>query len=300
MLRLPLALGATAAVLAAGFVAPAPASAEATVGACYSYKVGTLGDLSSAAPAVACTAKHTAETYYVRTLPEAFGTPSKASLAKRLSAAEPCSVKAMNSYLGMPDRKLPSRFLSVALFPTDDEWAAGQRWMRCDAVLQGGTSLVTLTQPAAALVASAPAEQFDFCTPGTPNAKKTAAFPCNKPKSNWIKVLDRDLGKPGSAFPGSRSVENRTRSLCRAQGKTWNGKEKYPGWWAIWPTAVGWRKGQRSAQCFVPYKQYQAELAQRAPQPTPTPAADPALTADPAMGDANDLSFTGNDLAEPA
>jgi hypothetical protein len=267
MLRLPVVLGTATVVVLTGLVAPASASAEPAVGACYSYPKSTLEDVSSTAEPVACTAKHTAETYYVRTVPESFGLPSKASAAKRLSASEPCTVAAMNSYLGMADRKLPSRFQTAVLFPTDAQWKAGERWMRCDVVLQGGTSLVTLTKPAAEVVAAAPAEQFDFCTPGTPNAKNTSAFPCNKPRINWIKVLDRDLGQPGSTFPGTSSVENRTRALCKTQGKTWNGKEKYPGWWAIWPTAVGWRKGQRSAQCFVPYSQYQQELTARNPTP---------------------------------
>ena len=268
------AVSALAGLVVAGRVTPPATAAEPTVGSCYSYSKGTLDDVSSTAGPVACTAKHTAETYYVRTLPDSFGIPAKASTAARLSAAEPCTTKAMNAYLGIPDRRLPSRFQTAVLFPTKAEWEAGERWMRCDVVLQGGTALVNLTKPAAEFVAGAPGEQFDFCTPGTPNAKNTSAFPCNKPKANWIKVLDRELGRAGSTFPGTRSVENRTRSLCKAQGKMWNGKEKFPGWWAIWPTSKGWREGLRSAQCFVPYLQYQGELAQRSPASAPdqTPA----------------------------
>ena len=278
MLRAIVITGVTAGVVLTGLTAPA--QAEPVQSACYDYDKATLSKVSTNAPAVDCTAKHTAETYYVRALPDSFGLPSKASAAKRLSASEPCTTKAMNSYLGIPNRKLPSRFLTAVLFPTDAQWSAGERWMRCDVVLQGGTSLVTLTKPAADVVAAAPSEQFDFCTPGTPNARNTSAFPCNKPKKNWIKVLDKDLGAPGSKFPGTRNVEKRTRALCRAQGKEWSGKTKYPGWWAIWPTSKGWREGRRSAQCFVPYLQYQEELAQRAPAPAASqpPADQPPAT----------------------
>lgn len=265
-----MATGAT--VLAALIAPPSVAAAEPVVGACYDYSRSALETVSSTAAPIPCTAKHTAETYLVRTLPDSFGPPSKASTASRLSAAEACSVSAMNTHVGWTDRRLPSRFLTAVLFPTNEQWKAGERWMRCDVVLQGGTALVTVTKPMAEVVAAAPAEQFDFCTPGTPNAKNTSAFPCTKPKVNWIKVLDKDLGSPGTAFPGTRTVENRTKALCRAQGKQWNGKEKYPGWWAIWPTAKGWKEGRRSAQCFVPYSQYQAELAGRAPAPAPTSA----------------------------
>lgn len=275
MLRSTVTAAAAAATVLTALVAPPMAgAAEPVVGTCYDYPKSTLGKVSSSATPVPCTAKHTAETYDARTLPDSFGLPSKASTAARLSAAEACSVAAMNAHVGLTDRRLPSRFLTAVLFPTNEQWKAGERWMRCDVVLQGGTSLVTVTKPMAEVVAAAPAEQFDFCTPGTPNAKNTSAFPCTKPKVNWIKVLDKDLGSPGTAFPGTRTVENRTKALCRAQGKQWNGKEKYPGWWAIWPTAKGWREGRRSAECFVPYTQYQAELAARAPAPTPTPSAE--------------------------
>lgn len=274
-------LSAVALTALAGAVAPV-AEAAATVGACYAYKAAVLKEVSSDAPMVDCTALHTAETYYVGTLPNSFGLPSDASPASILAAGKPCTVAAMNAYLGMPDRVLPSRFRPVVLFPTDQQWAAGERWMRCDVVLQGGLSLKAFTGTAAEFVAKAPQTQFDFCTPAEPNARATSAYPCLNPKKNWIKVLDQDLGGPGSKFPGTSTVERKTRNLCEKQGKKWNGKEKYPGWWAIWPTSVGWNQGKRSAQCFVPYKQYLAELAQRNPvTPTPVPEPTPAPTIDP-------------------
>jgi hypothetical protein len=281
-LRAGLTLAAVTAVLLGGLVSPTPATADPLKGACYAYKAATLKEVSSPAPVVDCSAQHTAETYYVGTMPDSFGTPSASSLAKRLSAGRPCTVAAMNSYLGIPDRALPSRFLTVVLFPTDDQWAAGERWVRCDVVLQGGLQLKAFTGTAAALVASTPADRFDFCTPSEPNARATAAYPCLNPKKNWIKVLDKELGGPGSSFPGTTTVERKTRNLCEKQGKKWNGGEKYAGWWAIWPTSIGWKQGKRSAQCFVPYKQYLKEITPKpVPTPAPTPTPEPTATVDP-------------------
>jgi hypothetical protein len=275
------AVAVPVALLLGGLVSPAPAQAATEVGQCYAYKAAVLKEVSSTAPVVDCSAQHTAETFFVRTLTDAFGLPSEASQKARLAASGPCTVPAVNAYLGMPDRQLPSRFRSVALFPTDAQWAAGERWMRCDVVLQGGLQLKSFAGTAAALVAATPQIQFNFCTPGEPNARATAAYPCLNPKKNWIKVLDQDLGGPGSAFPGTASVESKTRKLCAKQGKKWNGGEKYPGWWAIWPTSVGWKQGKRSAQCFVPYKQYLKEVASSTPKPTPTPAPEPTPTPTP-------------------
>lgn len=269
------------AVVLGGLIAPAPASAAPVLGACYSYKAAVLTETSTPAPAVDCNVPHTAETYYVGTVPASFGLPSKASKARILSAGRPCTVRAMNSYLGLQDRELPSRFRTVVLFPTDDQWAAGDRWVRCDVVLQGGLELKAFAGTAAALVAATPADQFNFCTPQEPNARATAAYPCLSPKKNWIKVLDQELGGPGSSFPGTSTVERKTRALCAKQGKKWDGKEKYPGWWAIWPTQAGWKEGKRSAQCFVPFKQYLKEVASTAPAPTPVPEPTPIPTIDP-------------------
>lgn len=270
-------------VLLAGLVAPAPAAAAPQVGACYDYKAAVLDEVSTPASAVDCNELHTAETYYVGRVGDSFGLPSQASLARILAAGQPCTVKAMNTYLGVPDRVLPSRFQTAVLFPTDEQWAAGERWVRCDVVLQGGLQLRPFRGTAAALVASAPPEQFDFCTPGEPNARATAAFPCRNPKKNWIKVLDRELGGPGTSFPGSSTVERKTRAICERQGKVWDGKVEFPGWWGIWPTQVGWKEGTRTAQCFVPYQQYLNELKSRRPKPTPAPTPAPEPTPQPTV-----------------
>ncbi len=275
-----------AALVLGGLVAPQAASAAPAVGGCYDYTAKSVGKVSSAAPLIGCESPHTAETFYAGTITDAFGLPSTSKQAMRLSAGRTCTQQVMNSYLGMPDRALPSRFLPVVLFPTDAQWTAGERWVRCDVVLLGGTHLKSFTGTAAALVTATPQAQFDFCTPAEPNAKATSAYPCLNPRKNWIMVLDKDLGGPGSKFPGTSTVEKRTRALCAKQGKKWSGKEKYPGWWAIWPTSVGWKQGRRSAQCFVPYKQYLKQVAINtpmppAPTPTPTPAPEPTPTATP-------------------
>jgi hypothetical protein len=275
------ALAATAAVVIAGLIAPAVAAADPLVGLCFDYPAKTVHATSSAAPAIDCGAQHTSETYYVRTLPDAFGLPSKASLGAKLSAGKPCTVAAMNAYLGLSDRSLPTRFLSVPLFPTDAQWQAGERWMRCDAVLQAGLDLKKIQGPMPAFVTATPREIFNFCTPREPNAIKTSAYPCTDPKHNWIKVLDKELGGAGSKFPGTASVEKSTRRLCEKMGKKYDGKVPYPGWWAIWPTSAGWKEGRRSAQCFVPYGQYLKELAQNAPRPTPTPTPAPTASTEP-------------------
>lgn len=111
--------------------------------------------------------------------------------------------------------------------------------------------------------------------PRNPECEEHRSVPLHEAEGQLDQGARQGPRQARLGVPRGRNVEDRTRALCRVQGKQWNGKEKYPGWWAIWPTAVGWRKGQRSAQCFVPYSQYAQELADRAPAAEPTPSATP-------------------------
>lgn len=269
-----LTLIASLSLLTAGIIS-APASQAATVGDCYYYPGST--SISSDAPAVSCDAAHTAQTYWVSSLPDSFGIPAKASAAARRSATVACTPAAINAFTGMPDRTLPSRFDTFAIFPSAAQWAAGDRTVRCDVVLRNGAKLVTLTQPAAGVVASTSQDQLNYCTPAEPNANSPYAGICNNPKKNFIKLLAKDLGKPGSKFPGYAKVERQVTALCKALGRKYNGGVPYPGYWGIWPTGTGWASGDRAAQCFVPLKQYLDTLAKQAAK-APAPAASPAAS----------------------
>lgn len=266
---------AASAILLAGLTAvAAPAQAAPAVGTCFDYPFSVTDAISTDAPAVPCEGPHTAETFFVGQVSERLGTPSKASVNARLAAVAPCTARAMNTHLGLTGRTLPSRFVVVPLLPTDAQWAAGERWVRCDVVLQSGLKAQSVTGPMAAVASSLAQEQLDFCTPGTPSAKNTAAVPCTG-RRNWIKVLEQSLGGPTARFPGTSAIQRRSATICQRVAKKYAGNVAFPGWWRINPTESGWRDGKRELQCFVPYAQYLQELAQNAPPP-PTPAPTPA------------------------
>lgn len=265
----------TLSVLAVGVITAPTSQAVATIGDCYYYPGTTR--ISSDAPAVACDAAHTAQTYWVSSLPDSFGIPAKASTAARRSATVACTPAAINAFTAMPGRTLPSRFDTFAIFPSAAQWASGDRTVRCDVVLRNGAKLVTLTQPAAAVVASTPADQLNYCTPAEPNANAPYAGICKNPKKNFIKLLAKDLGKPGSKFPGYSVVERKVTKMCQALGRKYKGNVPYPGYWGIWPTGSGWANGDRAAQCFVPLKQYLDTLANQAAK-SPLAAATPTAS----------------------
>ena len=224
--------------------------------ACYDYRASNNDDQVAAAVPVPCEGQHTAQTFYTRTLADGFGVPAKASAKKRLKVAKACTTDAMNSYLGLTNTTIPSRFQIVTVFPTAAQWNAGERWMRCDVVLRGGKNFTGFTGTAQQLVAGNPREQFNFCTPSVPGNRTKSAYPCSKPKKNWIMVAERDLGSIGKNFPGTRTVERKAKKICQRIGNKYTERKKFFPWWSIWPTRTGWKDGDRTAQCFVPYEQY--------------------------------------------
>lgn len=234
-----------------------PSAQAAEVGECYNYKASGTKDQAAASSSIDCLAPHTAQTYWSGTLPSNFGVPAKTRTADRLKVTKPCTVKNMNTFLSLQNRKLPSRFQSVSVFPSQAQWKAGERWVRCDVVFKAGKSYKALSVPMAEFVASTPASTLNFCTPSTPGNRTTSAYPCTNTKKNWIMVLERDLGTtPTKKFPGSRTVERQTKRICEKAAKPYVTLKKYYPWWAIWPTSTGWSRGERTAQCFVPYKEF--------------------------------------------
>lgn len=230
--------------------------ATAAQDACYDYRAsGTKSQAANATP-VPCEGPHTAQTFFVGSLSDGFGVPEKANAKARLRATQACSLEAKNAYLGLANSEIPSRFQVVTVFPTAAQWNAGERWVRCDVVLRGGKNFTRFSGTAQQLVASTPRGQFNFCTPSVPGSRTKSAFPCTKPNRNWIMVAEQDLGKVGSNFPGSRSVERKAKRICQKIGNRYTVRKSFYPWWAIWPTRVGWQDGDRTAQCFVPYEQY--------------------------------------------
>jgi hypothetical protein len=215
---------ASSAAMIVGLLAAAPAAGAAeraqptqrpavqpVQDACYDYRSGGTKAQAATAPAVPCEGPHTAQTFYVRSLPEGFGVPQDASAKKRLRVARACTTDAMNAYLGLTNTKIPSRFQIVTVFPTEAQWNAGERWMRCDVVLRGGKKFARFSGTAPALVAATPRDQFDFCTPNVPGSRTKAAYPCNKPKKNW------DHGR--RTRPGQHQEELPRHPQGRAQGQ---------------------------------------------------------------------------------
>lgn len=253
-------IAALTSTLAASFlIAPAAVAAPSSpeVGQCFTYNRFATVDAAKAR-AVSCKKPHVAEAFYVETLPGSLGPPRKASFAARAKAAKACTEKALHQAIGLGNRRIPSRFEVVVVFPTNQQWADGARWLRCDAALVTGSRFTKISRDMQTLTATAKKDAFDHCTPSVPGSKAKVAHRCTAPKKNWVLVQEPALASAETAFPGLDAVAKKAKVLCKKVGISYAKKAVDARWWAIWPKKAGWKAGYRTAMCFVPYADYYA------------------------------------------
>ena len=260
-------VGVALATLVLGFLAPSPAWAAApTSGQCWTYDAKALSRLAVPGDPVSCEGPHRAETFAVGTLPAGFPKLADAMVRQVVAIRQStCTPAALAAYLGSTG-PLPSRFRAVAVFPSDAQVTAGERWVRCDLVYDTGRDFGAMPKPAPAWVAENAANPiaFAFCTPGVgfskmPSPTNTVAQECTAPTKQWILVSRPTVGKPAQAYPGANALDRRTSKHCARFRNVYNGGFKDPyarGWSYIYPMPKGWNDGVREATCWVPLKQY--------------------------------------------
>lgn len=242
------------------------ASAAPTVGQCWDYEAKALAKLAVPGDPIACEGPHRAETFAVGTLPSNFPALHDATTRQVVTVrTAACTEPAMRAYLGLAG-PLPTRFRPVAVFPSDSQLTAGERWVRCDAVFDTGLGIGVMPKSAPAWVAenAANPDAFSFCTPSTgyskmPSPTKTAAQACTDPTKQWILVDRPTMGRAAQSYPGARALDKRATKACAKFRNTFNGGLKDPyarGWSYIYPMPKGWNEGMRTASCWVPLKQY--------------------------------------------
>lgn len=270
-------------LLSSLLIAPA-AQAESgpQVGDCFDYSDREAAQRITSSPKVDCATKHRGETFFVGSLAANFPPPRrvKPKSATR-EALRNCTTARMNAYLGLTD-SFPTRFKITAHFPSQTDWAAGARWVRCDLTLRSGTGTETWAGTAPALVAAGPRATFNFCAPSVgylnwPDPSRKNAQRCKSPKKQWILVAQKLVGKANSRYPGQRAIDRRAQAKCKPLRNTYPGGLPVArrGWFYIYPTAAGWARGEREAMCWVPLQQY-VDTVNPKPSPEPAPPAAPA------------------------
>ena len=262
-MRVPALLASLA--LAAGLLVgvSAPASAAPAIGDCLDLPSGgdPFDPLVPGTPAD-CDASHDGEIYGLGEYPADWGKPSdeRERLGSFSWTFEVCPFEMFDQYkqsAGAPGLMIPDRFFIKATAPTDAEWEAGDRTVRCIAfALVGALGKETMTPWTGTipdkLKTTAGIQEFARCTPALPKSGRDNAIAQCKTAKNWIGVnYAFDLtGTPGNPYPGP-AIQKQADAKCAKAAKGFiKGKKVKP--FAAVETKQNWDDGIRAATCYVP------------------------------------------------
>jgi hypothetical protein len=227
---------------------------------------------------VPCDETHTTYTFAVQNLParqaSAFSSALSASQSEQAEtaartqirevAAEVCRVEL--EYLVPTRGDRYSLVTSFTLLPSDAEWRAGARWVRCDIGLlaqptpRAPTELVPLPSQITDLALSVQhtPRQYEVCLAapvsssaamGGPHTDGTKPARCDEVDA-WYFLASVPLGyAPESAFPGGDALSQAASTACSLALDASGGYNA--SMWRFYPGEQGWADGQRTATCWI-------------------------------------------------
>lgn len=248
----------------------AVAASTPTVGQCWNASAAQAGEWTDweGQAAAACASSHTLYTYQVGKISgvtssswAAPGDTSDLSDAVEAKADDACRLSTL-----LPHEKWNQQLIQDFFFvPTEAQWKAGARWVRCDVgVLAVGTTVADenlgpLPSRIATFVAGVTSDpaRYEFCVNSPQSA--TAEGPLDDPDSiiadcskdpQWKLAAHGNLpGAAGAPFPADATANSDSTKIC-APAATGDGQI----WIAYLPTKADWASGDREVDCWVGQK----------------------------------------------
>jgi hypothetical protein len=202
-------------------------------------------------PVVDCSRKHTLETIEV-VKPTAV--KLTLSLAKQLVGS--CNTPAAGDYLGAPRTlALTSLLYPAAFWPTPEQRAAGQSWVRCDIGVKATTRcchprarLATQTASLRGVVGADPG-RFQLCIGTLPNPDRSQLLAsCQKPHRS--EALPTPLQIDVTQYPSVATLDTKGRSQCAHLVKERNDADTLEVT-PLWDPEVEWSGGTLYGQCWI-------------------------------------------------
>ena len=224
------------------------------LGACRVLSPDHVTRPSNDTATVDCSEPHTAETYAVGPLPADFDDAEYDAPRLGAFAYRTCA-EAFQRFVGGDESLVMRTVLNWAWFrPTEEAWADGARWYRCD-VIGGGEqseSYVELPETAKGVLLGKPDDRWLVCADGA-SVSGAPKIPCSEPH-NWRAVTTIKLGQPDDAYPGDRVVEVRTREFCSDSVGAWLGYPVSYDFGYTWFHEAEWEAGNRRSVCWAATK----------------------------------------------
>ena len=221
------------------------------IGACRVLQPADLAAPSDDTATIPCTRPHNAETYAVGPFKGKLADASYDDPQLGAHVYDLCS-KAFMKFTGADESLALRSVVSWAWFrPTEDQWAAGARWFRCDVV--GGTDasaeLVDLPKTARGVLLGIPGDRWMACVKG-PTVSGAPTVPCTEPH-DWRAVTTIVVGQPKDKYPGDRLVEVQSRDYCHNSVGGWMNYPIDYKYAYTWFHKADWELGNRRSICWA-------------------------------------------------
>lgn len=221
--------------------------------ACYRLDYQAAVAPTNDAPPVACSGRHTAQTYAVGRLDALVGGHLLAVDSDRVQArvAATCP-RLLGEFLGGEDSDLHLSMLRAVWFtPTVEESDAGADWYRCDVIaLAADERLAGLTgRLGGALGSEAGRDRYGMCSTDEPGTEEFLRVICTADHS-WRAIETVDF--PEQRYPGTDEARDRGQAPCQEAGRSVADDALDYQWGYEWPTAEQWQAGQRYGLCWAP------------------------------------------------
>jgi hypothetical protein len=157
-------------------------------------------------------------------------------------------------YLGAPGADA-TNLVAMPLWPNDQEWQKGERWLLCTVAEVGWDEKPLLRSGSleGALAQAADQSRFQTCSVSSPSRdSRLQRGPCDGPHVGEALPDVISIGKAGSAMPSSESINRLAQQRCPAALQSYLGgqtQEVLPSWRV--PNSESWSRGYTNIVCYA-------------------------------------------------
>ena len=259
-------LAAAALALAAGLIVAPPVSADepaVAVGDCLVTPADAVWDPKSEVAPADCTGLHNLEVAYVGTYPEDLPAPSEASYESLYDAQDTmCPYDKVSYYDTAPGITIVLMTGHTFKVPTDAEWQAGDRTVRCVVLVFGlkGTGQ-SWSGSLPELLKAGKVLPFLGCATAKPSIISTWEYgKCTKP-SQWLILKGAPIKATATAkpFPGAKVIAE-AKAICGKLAKSFTKKGIKVTFMSPVQPKKYWDQGAHFVDCLIPYGNWSGKI----------------------------------------
>lgn len=218
-------------------------------GNCYATSRASFRAQVDGSAPVSCRTLHSAETFAV------FATDGHPSSSQIATVWRDCQAR-FNTYIGAS--ATVSTIGLTLILPSSDQTAAGQKWIRCDAILlanynaAGTTGKIGLSHVGslARVLFNGVPDRFRGCARHWPKVDQPVHFTsCAQFHQAELIPESLTLGGPDTPYPGRSSAISSSKTFCGNVFQNYVPETDH--YYYYYPTAASWRSSTHDTTCWA-------------------------------------------------